>query len=66
MELNINEFGIHSYKPNGKAVLRIKKVSGNKKGFTKRQVNGTEREKSFLLKNWAYISQGLQVDFQEQ
>ena len=50
MELNMNEFGIHSYKPKDKAVLRIKTVSGNKKGFTKRQVNGAEREKSFYSK----------------
>ena len=50
MEFNMHESGIHCYNPTNKAVLIINNDSGNKQGFSKRQINGAEKAKTLYTK----------------
>ena len=43
---NMHEAWLHYYNPTDKAVVLIKNVSGNNKGFSKRQINGEEQVKT--------------------
>jgi hypothetical protein len=42
MEFRMHESGLHIYDPRTEALMFITTVSGNKEGFTKRQINGAE------------------------
>ena len=50
MEFKIHESVIHCYNPTDKAVVLINKVSGNKKGFSKIQINSAEQVKKLYPK----------------
>ena len=50
MEFKMHESGINFYNPNDKAVVLINNVSRNKKGFSKRHINGTDQEKTLYAK----------------
>ena len=50
MEFKMHESGIHCCDPTDKALLLIDTVSGNKKGFSKRKINGAEQTKTLYAK----------------
>ena len=59
MEFRMHKSGLHYYNPCNKHFAFINTVSGNKEGYTKRQVKGTEVARTLYAKlcypSWKYF-----------
>ena len=50
MEFNEHESGLHCFDPNDIAFVFVNTVSGNKEGFSQRQIKGAEQAKTLYAK----------------
>jgi hypothetical protein len=68
MEFKMHESGLHYYVPQDKDFIFVNTVSGNKEGFTQRQIKGAERARTLYvtlgypsIKDFKWIIQSNQI-----